>query len=43
MEKFFFLFNPVPFNGQNCEKQKGPGISDQPRLGYESGSEKCLY
>ena len=25
----FFLLNPVPFNGQNCQKQKGPGTSDQ--------------
>ena len=27
--KFFFLSNPVPFNGQNYQKQKGPGTSDQ--------------
>ena len=25
----FFLSNPVPFNGQDYEKQKGPGTSDQ--------------
>ena len=25
----FFLSNPVPFNGQNYQKQKGPGTSDQ--------------
>ena len=25
----FFLWNPVPFNGQNYQKQKGPGTSDQ--------------
>ena len=25
----FFLLNPVPFNGQNYQKQKGPGTSDQ--------------
>ena len=25
----FFLSNPVPFNGQSYEKQKGPGASDQ--------------
>ena len=25
----FFLLNPFPFNGQNCQKQKGPGTSDQ--------------
>ena len=25
----FFLWNPVPFNRQNYQKQKGPGTSDQ--------------
>ena len=25
----FFLSNPVPFNEQNYQKQKGPGTSDQ--------------
>ena len=25
----FFLLNPVPFNGQSYQKQKGPGTSDQ--------------
>ena len=25
----FFLPNPVPFNRQNYQKQKGPGTSDQ--------------
>ena len=25
----FFLPNPVPFNGQSYQKQKGPGTSDQ--------------
>ena len=24
-----FLSNPLPFNGQNYQKQKGPGTSDQ--------------
>ena len=24
----FFLLNPVPFNRQNYQKQKGPGTSD---------------
>ena len=28
-KKFTFLLNPVPFNGQNYQKQKGPGINDQ--------------
>ena len=26
---FLFLLNPVPFNRQNYQKQKGPGTSDQ--------------
>ena len=26
---FFFLSNTVPFNGQNYQKQKEPGTSDQ--------------
>ena len=25
----FFVLNPVPFNGQNYQKQKGPGTSNQ--------------
>ena len=25
----FFLSDPVPFNRQNYQKQKGPGTSDQ--------------
>ena len=25
----FFIPNPVPFNAQSCQKQKGPGTSDQ--------------
>ena len=25
----FFLSNPVPFNEQSYQKQKGPGTSDQ--------------
>ena len=25
----FFLPNPVPFNGQSYQNQKGPGTSDQ--------------
>ena len=30
LKKFtlFFLSNPVPFNGQGYQKQKGPGTSD---------------
>ena len=25
----FFISNPVPFNGQNYQKQRVPGTSDQ--------------
>ena len=25
----FFLSNPVPFNRQSCQKEKGPRTSDQ--------------
>ena len=29
MSTLFFLPNPVPFNVQSYQKQKGPGTSDQ--------------
>ena len=29
MSTLFFLSDPVPFNGQNYQKQKGSGTSDQ--------------
>ena len=29
MLTLFFLLNPVPFNGQDYEKQKGPETNDQ--------------
>ena len=39
-----FLSNPVPFNGQGYEKQKGPGASDQSLFKLQkTGSEKFLY
>ena len=25
----FFLLNPIPFNGQTYQKEKGPGTNDQ--------------
>ena len=28
LKKVTFLLNPVPFNGQNYQKQKEPGTSD---------------
>ena len=39
----FFLSNPVPFNGQSYQNQKGPGTSDQSLSGYKTSSEKFLY
>ena len=32
MLTIFFLSNPVPFNGQSYQKQKGPGTSNQSLL-----------
>ena len=29
LKKVNFLLNPVPFNGQSYQKQKGPGTSNQ--------------
>ena len=29
----FFVSNPVPFNGQSYQKQKGPGTSEDVRKG----------
>ena len=37
----FFLLNSVPFNGQDYEKQKGPGTRDH-SSGYKTSSEKSL-
>ena len=31
-----FVSNPVPFNGQNYQKQNGPGTSDQSFLRLQS-------
>ena len=28
-KNLFFLLNPVAFNGQSYQKQKGPGISEK--------------
>ena len=37
----YFLSNPVPFNGQSYQKQKGSGASHQ--SDHETSSEKFLY
>ena len=36
----FFLSNPVPFNGQSYQKQKGPGTSDQSLFKLQNKSRK---
>ena len=38
----FFLLNPVPFNGQSYQKQKGPGTSDQSVLRLRNKFRKIL-
>ena len=39
----FFLLNPVPFHGQNDQKQKGLDLKISRSLRYEKSSEKYLY
>ena len=39
---FFFLLNPVPFNGQDYEKQKGLELVTSHSSGYKTSSEKFL-
>ena len=36
----FFLMNPVPFNAQIYQKQKGPGTSHQPLLRSQNNFKK---
>ena len=36
----FFLLNPVPFNGQSYQKQKGPGTSNQSLFRLQSKFKK---
>ena len=43
MLTIFFLSNPVPFNGQDYEKWKGPETSDRCSSGYKASSENLLY
>ena len=38
----FFLSNPVPFNGQNYQKQKGSGTSDQSLFRLQSKFKNIL-
>ena len=38
----FFLLNPVPFNGQRYQKQKGPGTSDQSLYRLQNKLKKIL-
>ena len=39
---FIFLSNPVPFNGQSCQKQKGPETSDQTLFNLKTGSKNVF-
>ena len=39
----FFLPNPVPFNGQSYQKQRGLELVTSRSSGYQTTSEKCLY
>ena len=39
----FFLSNPLPFNGQNYEKQKALELVTRHSSGYKTNSEKSLY
>ena len=38
----FFLLNAVPFNGQNYQKQKGPGTSHQSLFRLQNNFRKIL-
>ena len=38
-----FLSNPVPFNRQNYQRQKGPKLVTSRYSGYETSSEKFFY
>ena len=38
-----FLLNPVPFNGQIFQKQKGPRTSDQSLVKLRNELQKFLY
>ena len=40
---FIFSYEPIPFNGQNYQTQKGPGTSDQLLFRLQTSSEKFLY
>ena len=43
LKKLTSLSKAVPFNGQDYQKQKGPGTSDSCFSVYEAISEKSLY
>ena len=43
LKKLTSLSKAVPFNGQDYQKQKGPGTSDSSFSVYEAISEKSLY
>ena len=39
----FFLSNPIPFNGQDYKKEKGPGTSDQSLFRLQSKFRKNSF
>ena len=39
----FFLSNPIPFNGQSYQKQKGPGTSDQSFFRFQNKNAFISY
>ena len=39
----FFLSNPIPFNGQSYQKQKGPGTSDQSLFKFQNKNSFISY
>ena len=38
----FFLLNPLPFNEQSYQKQKGPGTRDQPLFRLQNKFRKII-
>ena len=39
----FFLSNPIHFNGQSYQKQKGPGTSDQSLFKFQNKNSFISY
>ena len=39
----FFISNPVPFNGEDYKKQKGPGTGDQSPFRLQNQFQKISF